>query len=140
MLTKKRKKTEKEDFLNLSEALLEWLSDVMDYLREDRWWFKVNSKGEYVEGTQWAEYPPEGFSFQSTVGCTFTFRLVGRPRSRNELKLIREKIHKIVTTSLVHSVGYPKANKLLAHLREEHDLPKITRKLANYQLSQSFGA
>ena len=66
MQTRFDKRQEKENFRQLRESVIPWLTDVLDYLDEAFWWFAVSRKGKYRPGQQLLTDPPQAFELQTT--------------------------------------------------------------------------
>ena len=138
MLTRFDKRQEKENFRQLQESVIPWLTEVLQYFDDAFWLFTVSRKGKYRPGEQLLVDPPYPFELHTTqpVG-QIRFRVPdATPKTKQELKTARETVHHVVSVALIATVGLTHCNQVLKDLREGYDLPRV-RKSASWASRRS---
>lgn len=127
MQTRSDKRHEKENFERLLKSVIPWLTEVLQYLDDAFWWFTVSAKGKYKPGQQLLVDPPQSFELQTTqpVG-QIRFRVPDAvPKNKEELRIARETVHRVVSIALIATVGLTHCNRALKELRKRHELNAV---------------
>jgi hypothetical protein len=129
MQTRFDKRQEKENFRQLQESVIPWLTEVLQYFDDAFWWFTVSRKGKYRPGQQLLVDPPYPFELHTTqpVG-QICFRVPDAvPKSKEELKAAQETVHHVVSIALIATVGLTNCNRALKDLRDSYGLSGIQK-------------